>query len=99
MITALVALSGVLAASPIVEHQRLHVALDPDAHTAAVTSRLQARGAGELEFRLIHQAEIGKVLLNGAPADFRRSQDGDEPRIAILAVTLDGPRSELVIQY
>ncbi|MHC4083043.1 MAG: M1 aminopeptidase family protein [Planctomycetota bacterium] len=99
MITALAALSGVLAAGPVVEHQRLQVALAPDAHTAAVTSRLRVRGAGELELRLIDEAEIGQVLLNGVPADFGRFPDVDEPGTLILTVNVAGPRSELVIQY
>jgi hypothetical protein len=99
MMSALAALCGVLAAFPIVEHQHLQVALSPDAHTAAVTSRLRVRGAGELELHLIEQAEIGRFLVNGNPADFTRLQDADEPRVSILTVTLAGPRSELVLQY
>ncbi|MHC4211550.1 MAG: M1 aminopeptidase family protein, partial [Planctomycetota bacterium] len=99
MITALTTLAGVLAASPIVEHQHLEVALAPDAHTAAVTSRLRARGAGELRLRLIEQAEIAQLLLDGAPADFDRAPDAQEPRVSILTVTLPGPRSELLVRY
>jgi hypothetical protein len=99
MMTALATLAGVLAAGPIVEQQHLQVALAPDTHSAAVTSRLRIRGAGELELRLIDNAEIGQILLNGTPADVGRFPDVDEPGTSILTVTLDDARSELVIRY
>ena len=44
MITASAALAVVIAAGPVVEQQRLDVALSPDTHTATVTSWLWIRG-------------------------------------------------------
>jgi hypothetical protein len=99
MITNLIALSAALAAGPVVEHQHLQVALFPDSHSAAVTSRLRIKGAGELALRLTEQAEIERFLLNGAPPEFDRRRDEDEPRVGTLTVKVDKPHSELLIEY
>jgi hypothetical protein len=99
MMITLIALAGVVGAGPIVEEQHLQLALAPDAHTASVTSRLLVRGAGELRLRLIEQAAIEQVLVDGTAADFDRAADADEPRLSLLTVGLRGPRCELMVRY
>ncbi len=64
-----------------VDHQQLHVAIDPAAHSISVASQIaitkDTRGNGHLAFLLSEHVTVSKLLVDGKPATHHDAPAGD----------------------